>query len=96
MSKRIVFWFINIKDKQQYQVSALLRQLSDSFEKCDFLRKNFDMIIVPSDENKMCLMQSREEFVSEFPDNETALKWLDKVKNNLTDCLTISLEKQED
>lgn len=90
--KQYAIWFVNLDNVPSYMVAAKSKQLIDWVEKEKPFGDDFAVVIVPSKEDKVCILKTEKEFLEDF--HGDSLEWLASVKNKLEDCLTINLDKK--
>lgn len=91
-SKEHIVWFVDVKDMQSWSVGAKIKQLSDWVDRERPFGNKYDVVIIPSDENKFSILKTETDFRENFQGDPD--KWLCAVKDRLEDCLTIHLSIQ--
>jgi hypothetical protein len=89
MSEKIyAIWFIDVSHLNQTLANAKCKQISDWATKHKVFGHR-DVLLVPSNENKLCMFKTEKEFLEDF--NGNSLEWLNEIKDKLEECLTINL-----
>lgn len=91
-NKECVVWFVDVKGMQSWSVGAKIKQLSDWVERERPFGNKYDVVIVPSDENKFSILKTETDFRENFQGDPD--KWLHAVKDRLEGCLTIHIPVQ--
>lgn len=87
--KQYAVWFVDMSNEPSYLASAKCKQLIDWVEKENPFGDNFSVVIIPSKEDKFCILKTEKDFLEDFHGN--SLEWLESIKNSLENCLTINL-----
>jgi len=90
--REYVVWYIDVSELESWVVAAKIKQLSDWLEHERPFGSRFDVVIIPSKENKVSILKSEEDFREDFQGDLD--NWLHKVRDQLEDCLTIHLSLQ--
>lgn len=88
--KQYAIWFVDLSEVPAYLTNAKCRQLIDWVDKEKPFGDEFNVVIVPSKEDKVCILKTETEFLENF--HGDSLDWIASVKNSLEDCLTINLD----
>lgn len=92
--KDSIVWFIDFRDyTEQWAISAKLKQLNDWVNGSRPFGNKYNVILVPSKENKFCILKDAEEFKEDFDGDYE--KWLCGITNKLTHCLTVDIPLQK-
>ena len=92
-TKEYAVFFIDVSGMQSYVVAAKCKQMSDWMNINNPFGSKYNVIIIPSNENKVCLLKTNKEFLNEF--HGDSLEWLSNVRDKLEDCLTINLLEKD-
>lgn len=94
-TKDRVVWFINTNGLESWAVAAKFKQLSSWISQEQPFGTKYEVVLIPSNEDKFCLLATEEEFKDRFQGDDPN-EWLDRVKNKLRDCLTVHIPLQTD
>lgn len=92
--KEAVIWFVKMDNMESWIVSAKLKQLHEWINDNRPFGDDINLVIVPSDENKISFLRAekdiREDFHGDFDD------WLYNIKGTLEDCLSVNLQYKKE
>jgi hypothetical protein len=89
--QKTIAWFVKLDKHKSWEIKAKSNQLYDYINK-NKLFKGCEVIIIPSDENKFTIIDTKEELIKDFNDEKELQNWLASIKNKMQECITIHLK----
>jgi len=92
-SKEHIVWFIKVDHVESWAASAKMKQMHEWIKSNKPFGDNCNLVLVPSDENKISFLKTETDIRKDFQNaGEDLDQWLCNIKDMLEDCLTVHLQ----